>query len=998
MDSLHNFKELYTHAKRVLPKLKDSTGDFRDYHDFILQYASGESNHRGTTCHTGPRGSENYEESLTKFRKAIGDIAKDVQTVNTSFDVVISVMALVAGVFFVLLADGRGSTAGSTADKRMEKSKHGGSHHPKSPKQAEAASKNDEATGAKQELEESVIHQLTTLAAVVANSKMQIVDANDAACALFGYEKSKLIDRNVKVLMPPDVAEKHDEYVNFFMKSGTSNLIGETRLMPCSRKDGSVVNAAIRLTKWGPASNLMFTAFIKDMEMQIDSDFPLLAFQDASLLYETMQESNDAQRITEEAMAAQDDMLRNLSVPVIVADETMTILDINEAATKIFGYEHFEVKGKNVKTLMFDDIASKHDMYIDRHLKTGVNRIIGSNIGRKVVAKHKSGSKLQLVLNVGKSKGPDGETQFVAIAQDVTGLVRKMEEVQAEKEKTMFLMENQKKFLQDLAVGVIVADENMLIKDVNTAAQRIFGYADTEFIGRNVKMLMHEGDLKSRHDTIVAEYLRTGVAKIIGSSEGRQVTAKHANGSDIELILNVNRSQTLDDPPKAIFTAVFQDVTELTKKMRMIEKQTAKTTRLVENQQNFIQDLAVGVIVANKNMLIKDVNKAAGRIFGYPSSKFIGENVKMLMPDGNLKDHHDEIVAKYLQTGKGKIVGSFEGRQVTATHADGSDLEIILNVSKSFVDDPDDPEADPEPQFTAVFQDVTELSRKMKEIEKERERTAALVTSQQDFLQDLAVGVIVADKHMTIQSINTATKRVFGYTESEIVGQNVKMLMPAGDLKKRHDDIVNNYLRTGKGKIVGQYEGRQVTAKHKNGAPLEIILNVSKSMTQDDPPEPQFTAVFQDVTELANTMKEMEQQRKETDDLVSNQRQFLQDLAVGVVVADQTGTIEDVNTATIRMFGYSEEDLVGANVKILMPDGDVKSRHDDIIAHHIQTGEAKIIGNTEGRKVLGRHKDGSTLSLVINVSKSMTKDKQPKFTAVFQDISSVQSSSASAES
>ena len=985
--SLEDFHQAYVGAKRTLPSLKETSSDYKDFYDAYSDFMDEDS--KGTTCDGGKYLT--FEKALTTFRKSIGEVAKDVRTTSTAFDVVVSVLALLVGVFFVLLADGRGNGSKRAPMTKMEKSKHAAQEAAQKRAQEEGGGQSTAAAKA-QDLENSAIHQLTTVAAVVANAKMQILDCNKAACALLGYEKSALVDQNVKVLMPTDVADVHDSYVSEYMKTKQESLIGDIRTLPVCRKDGSVINATVKLLKSGPDSNMQFVAFMKDNDAPVESDSALLSFQDATTLYEIMEGVQDQSLIVSDALAAQEEMLRNLSVPVIVADATMTILDINDAASKIFGYEHFELKGKNVKELMFDNLAAKHDGFIERHLRTGVNRIIGSNIGRKVEARHKDGSSLQLILNVGKSKSMTGDLQFVAIAQDVTSLMQKMEEIEKERQRTILLVDSQKQFLQDLAVGVVVADDKMIIKDVNSAAQRIFGYADSEFIGRNVKMLMHDGELKKNHDDIVNNYLKTGVAKIIGSFEGRQVTAKHANGSNIEIILNVNRSQTQDDPPRAQFTAVFQDVTALTKKMRQSERQSRMTERLVQSQADFLRDLAVGVVVADKNMIIKTVNRAAQRIFGFDEEQFIGQNVKMLMPDGDLKKNHDDIVAAYLKTGKAKIIGSFRGRQVTAKHASGTDLEIILNVSKSFgVNDCEDSgdESTPEPQFTAVFQDVTELSQKMKQVEKERERTLDLVSAQKDFLKDLAVGVIVADKAMTIKSINLAGQRVFGYEESDFIGQNVKMLMPRGDLRDKHDDIVNNYLRTGKAKIIGSFEGRQVTAKHKDGSELEIVLNVSRGYTQDEPPEPQFTAVFQDVTALAKTMKDMQKQKEETEDLVNSQKQFLQDLAVGVIQADKTMTIEDCNTAAIRIFGYSEQDLIGSNVKMLMVDGEIKDRHDDIIAEHLRTGKAKIIGQPDGRRVTGRTKDGREIALVINISRSTSKDGQPKFTAVFQDLTKV---------
>ena len=76
-----------------------------------------------------------------------------------------------------------------------------------------------------------------------------------------------------------------------------------------------------------------------------------------------------------------------------------------------------------------------------------------------------------------------------------------------------------------------------------------------------------------------------------------------------------------------------------------------------------------------------------------------------------------------------------------------------------------------------------------------------------------------------------------------------------------------------------------------------------------------------------------------------------------IVIIDETGTIDTVNPAAERLFGYSGAELVGQNVKILMPSPH-REAHDSHLARYRETGEKRVIGI--GRVVVGRRKDGTT--------------------------------------
>lgn len=113
-------------------------------------------------------------------------------------------------------------------------------------------------------------------------------------------------------------------------------------------------------------------------------------------------------------------------------------------------------------------------------------------------------------------------------------------------------------------------------------------------------------------------------------------------------------------------------------------------------------------------------------------------------------------------------------------------------------------------------------------------------------------------------------------------------------------------------------------------------------------------------------MAQTDQPQPATGSAAAQRLQALLESAVDAIVTiDERGRIESVNPATERMFGYAADELLGENVKILMPSPDRES-HDDYIARYLETGEKRIIGI--GREVEGRRKDGSTFPVDLAVS------------------------------
>ncbi len=94
-------------------------------------------------------------------------------------------------------------------------------------------------------------------------------------------------------------------------------------------------------------------------------------------------------------------------------------------------------------------------------------------------------------------------------------------------------------------------------------------------------------------------------------------------------------------------------------------------------------------------------------------------------------------------------------------------------------------------------------------------------------------------------------------------------------------------------------------------------------------------------------------------------RALLDSAVDGNITIDERGLMEAVNPAAERLFGYSAAELVGRNVKMLMPNP-YRDQHDSYLANFIRTGHKKIIGI--GREVEGRRKDGIEFPLYLAVS------------------------------
>ena len=230
-------------------------------------------------------------------------------------------------------------------------------------------------------------------------------------------------------------------------------------------------------------------------------------------------------------------------------------------------------------------------------------------------------------------------------------------------------------------------------------------------------------------------------------------------------------------------------------------------------------------------------------------------------------------------------------------------------------------------------------------------------------------GIIVIDVKGTIAVYNAACERLFGYQADEVIGQNVKMLMPS-PYHEEHDGYLSRYRVTGEKRIIGI--GREVVGRRKDGSTFPMYLSVGEGTLEG---QKIYVGIIHDLTE-----------RKKSDAaLIEREARLSSILATGpdaIVTIDEIGRIESFNTAAERLFGYSETDILGQNVKILMP-SPYREEHDGYLARYRTSGEKRIIGI--GRVVVGQRRDGSTFPLEPAVGEVWV-GKRRLFTGFIRDI------------
>ncbi len=234
--------------------------------------------------------------------------------------------------------------------------------------------------------------------------------------------------------------------------------------------------------------------------------------------------------------------------------------------------------------------------------------------------------------------------------------------------------------------------------------------------------------------------------------------------------------------------------------------------------------------------------------------------------------------------------------------------------------------------------------------------------SQLQALDQAIDAVVTINEKNIVTYYNKAAEKLWGYNIDEVIGKNVKMLVPQA-IQSNHDELVNANRTTGEDKIVGT--SRDVLIETKEGSHTWCNLSLSKVKIGD---KITYTAFVKDISK-----------EKENADIID---QTLEQCIDGVITIDENNNILFFNKAAEKLWGCKREDVVGKNVKMLVPQA-IQSNHDNLVNSNRTTGVDKIVGTS--RDVEVETLDGRKIWANLSLSKVKLEGKI-LYTAFVKDI------------
>lgn len=136
-------------------------------------------------------------------------------------------------------------------------------------------------------------------------------------------------------------------------------------------------------------------------------------------------------------------------------------------------------------------------------------------------------------------------------------------------------------------------------------------------------------------------------------------------------------------------------------------------------------------------------------------------------------------------------------------------------------------------------------------------------------IDNIVDGIITISERGVIETFNPAARRIFGYSNEEVIGQNIKMLMPE-PYRREHDGYLDNYINTGVKKVIGI--GREVIGRRKDGTNFPMELGISELSVDG---VRHFVGITRDITERHNAESDLHQAKLNAEAASQSKSEFL---------------------------------------------------------------------------------------------------------------------------
>jgi PAS domain S-box-containing protein len=241
--------------------------------------------------------------------------------------------------------------------------------------------------------------------------------------------------------------------------------------------------------------------------------------------------------------------------------------------------------------------------------------------------------------------------------------------------------------------AVITVDSEQKILLYNRAAQAVFGWPREEILGQPLERLMPQR-FRAEHGLHVERFAATGVtSRRMGMRN--VIYGVRADGQEFPLDASISQ---LDTPAGKLFTVILRDITQRLE----AEEQHARTAARLSGLLDSAMD---AIITMDEGQQIVLYNRAAEKIFGWPSAKVLGQRLDMLMP-ARFRPGHERHVQRFGLTGvTSRRMG--DGTVIYGLRANGEEFPMDASISQL--------ETAEGKLFTVILRDVTDRVRAQEE-------------------------------------------------------------------------------------------------------------------------------------------------------------------------------------------------------------------------------------------------------------------------------------------
>ena len=214
-----------------------------------------------------------------------------------------------------------------------------------------------------------------------------------------------------------------------------------------------------------------------------------------------------------------------------------------------------------------------------------------------------------------------------------------------------------------------------------------------------------------------------------------------------------------------------------------------------------------------------------------------------------------------------------------------------------------------------------------------------------EILNASAEATIISDAKGNIRVANKAARQLFGYSQHELLGQSVEVLIPK-DSRDRHRDLRDGYHNSPRARPM--VSGLEIHARRKDGSSFRAEIALNPIETDDG-------------LIVTSTIREVDP----VNDSEAYFRTLLESAPDAMIIIDEQGKIAIMNAQAETMFGYGREDILGQRIEILLP-ARLKKQH---VQHREEySGDPKVRPMGAGRDLVARRSDGNEFPVEISLS------------------------------